>query len=323
MTKLIVSQLDALRGYVSREFYYVMAELIARHGWRQIETFRLWKGPGTIERTLVSEFGGVPRCILFWEGYEFLSAFAEEIYRLDCRKFILADDLHWWNEPMRNARSVGFALCDAVLSTCAYLWDEFYPEFCGTKRVVWIPHSASPDFMLRYNPSPSNSVFLGGAMTTHYPLRLKMKELHERGSYPIDYQPHPGYYRWHDYERDEGVGRAYAERINACRAGFADSLVYRYVVAKYFEIPATGALLLADDSVAGPLRELGFVEHEHYLPVSEENLEERIRYVLDESNHVEIDEMRSRGQALVRQRHKTSDRATQINEVCTASARGA
>jgi hypothetical protein len=318
MMKLIVSQLDALRGYVSREFYYVMTELIARHGWKQIETFRLWNGPGPIERTLVSEFGRLPQCILFWEGYELLSAFAEDIYRLDCRKFILADDLHWWDEPMRRTRSVGFALCDAVLSTCAYLWDRFYPEFCGTKKVVWVPHSASPDFMLRYNPTPSNCVFLGGAMTAHYPLRLKMKGLHERGSYPIDYQPHPGYQRWHDYEEDEGVGRAYAERINACRAGFTDSLVYHYVVAKYFEIPATGALLLADDSVAGPLRELGFIEHEHYVPVSEENLEERIRYVLDESNHVEIDEIRSRGQALVRQRHKTGDRAKQIDEVCAA-----
>ncbi|MDT7540195.1 MAG: hypothetical protein QOE33_99 [Acidobacteriota bacterium] len=312
-----MSHLEALRGYVSREFYYVMTELMARHGWRQIETLRLWNGPGTIERTLLSEFGELPQCILFWEGYELLSIFADDIYRLDCRKFIIADDLHWWDEQMRRRKSVGFALCDAVLSTYAYLWDEFYPEFCGTKRLVWVPHSASPDFMLRYNPDSANSIFLSGAMTAHYPLRLKMKGLHERGSYPITYHPHPGYYCRHDYEEDESVGCGYAQHINACRAGFTDSLIYKYLVAKYFEIPATGALLFADDSVRAPLTELGFIENEHYVPVSEENLEEKIRDVLDESNHVKLDEIRRKGQELVWERHKTSDRAKQIDKACT------
>jgi hypothetical protein len=88
------------------------------------------------------------------------------------------------------------------------------------------------------------------------------------------------------------------------------------VVAKYFEIPATGALLLADDAVSGPLRELGFVEYKHYLPVSQENLEERIQYVLDESNHEELDEIRRNGQQLVWERHKTTDRARQISQEC-------
>jgi hypothetical protein len=32
--KLIVSQLEALRTYVTREFYYIMSDLISTHGWR-------------------------------------------------------------------------------------------------------------------------------------------------------------------------------------------------------------------------------------------------------------------------------------------------
>jgi hypothetical protein len=89
------------------------------------------------------------------------------------------------------------------------------------------------------------------------------------------------------------------------------------VVAKYFEIPATGALLFADDAVSGPLRELGFEEYRHYLPVSKETLEDRIEYALDERNHNELDEIRRNGQELVWQRHKTVDRARQINEECS------
>ena len=144
-----------------------------------------------------------------------------------------------------------------------------------------------------------------------------MKVLQEHSSYSIAYHCHPGYYCGYDYEKNEDIGRGYAQKINRHRAGFTDSLIYKYVVAKYFEIPATGALLFADDAVSGPLRELGFMENRHYLSVSKENLEERIQYVLDGRNHEELDEIRRRGQKLVWERHKTSDRARQINEECS------
>lgn len=143
-----------------------------------------------------------------------------------------------------------------------------------------------------------------------------MKLLHEQGSYAIAFQEHPGYQRYYDYDRDEEVGRGYAGTINKYRAGFTDGHSQRYVVAKYFEIPATGALLFADDTVGRQLNELGFTENKHYLPVSPENLEERIQFVLDEMNHKELDEIRRRGQELVWERHKTSDRARQINQAC-------
>ncbi|MGH8535128.1 MAG: glycosyltransferase family protein [Gammaproteobacteria bacterium] len=315
--KLIVSHLEALKTYVSREFYYIMRDLISTHGWRHIEICKLWNGAGTIRDKLIDEFGELPGSILFWESYELLSACAIEIYRLDCHKFILADDLHWWDEQLRQRKLVGFALCDTILSTYGYIWARFYPEFSGTKKVVWIPHSASPDFMLPYNRCPENSILLSGAISRHYPLRQQMKALHAQGSHSIAYHGHPGYYTGYDYENDQNIGGGYAKTINRYRAAFTDSLTFNYVVAKYFEIPATGALLFADDAVSGPLRELGFMENRHYLSVSKETLEERIQYVLDERNHEELDEIRRRGQKLVWERHKTSDRARQINEGCS------
>lgn len=314
--KLIVSQLEGLRTYVSREFCYIMTDLITDYGWMQIDTHRLWNGTGPIRRTLTDEFGQLPETILFWEGYEFLHAHATEIYRLECDKFILTDDLHWWNEQIRQKKLVGFALCEMVLSTYGYVWDRFYPELRGAKKVVWVPHSASPDFLLRYNQHPENAILLSGAITDHYPLRQQMKVLHGQRRYSIAYHAHPGYDCEYDYERNEHVGRGYAEKLNKYRVGFTDALKYGYVVAKYFEIPATGALLLADAAVSEPLKKLGFIVNKHYLPVSIENLEERIRYVLDEANHEELDEIRRRGQELVWERHKTSDRAKQIDEIC-------
>ena len=318
--KLVVTHLEALSRYISREFYYIITDLITTYGWKQIDTYQLWTGPGTIKRTLVDEFGELPETILFWEGYDCLEAQRDDICSLDCNKYIFADDLHWWTDQMRPNRLVCFALFDTILATCAYVWDDFYPEFCGSKKLVWIPHSASPDFMVPYNPHAENSILMSGTISPSSPLRPRMKLLHEQGSYAIAYQDHPGYQRYYDYDKDEEVGRGYAEKINKYRVGFTDCHIQKYVVAKYFEIPATGALLFADNTVGRQLRELGFLENEHYLPVSEANLEERIQYVLNERNHEELDEIRRRGQELVWERHKTSDRARQIDEVCSKAS---
>jgi hypothetical protein len=314
--KLIISELEALKGYVSREFYYVMTELMASYNWKQIDTYELWRAPGNLKSKLLNNFGEVPEVILFWEGYEFVWAHARQIGRLDCKKFILADDLHCKTEKMRKKTLVSFGLCDTVLSTYGYVWYRFYPEFKSVKKVVWVPHSASPDFLLPYNHHPENAIFLSGAISRHYPLRRQLESLYEKGSYAIACHVHPGYHCQYDYKEDEDIGLGYARKINRYRAGFTDSLLYEYMVAKYFEIPATGALLFADDAVAGPLQRLGFKKNEHYLPVSKDNLEARIQYVLGESNHDELDEIRRRGQALVWEKHKTSDRARQIDEVC-------
>lgn len=315
--KLIVSELEALRTYVSREFYHVMTDLITHFNWRQVEMRELWNAPGNMRDTLLDLYHELPEIILFWEGYELLTTRALEVQRLPCRKAILADDLHWWDAEMRTKKVVGFAMCETVLSTVGYLWNRLYPEFAGTKKVVWVPHSASPDFMIPYNPHPENSIFVSGAAGIYYPLREQLKALQAKDSYSLVFHPHPGYYTGYDYENDEAIGRGFARKINQYRAAFTDSSIFNYVVAKYFEIPATGSLLLAGDAVKDQLAQLGFVENEHYLPVSAENLEERVAFVLDVKNHDEVDQIRSRAQQLVWERHKTIDRARQIDAACT------
>ena len=68
--KLVVSRLEALRTYVTREFYYIMRDLISTHGWRHIESVKLFASPGTIHDNLVGEFGELPESIIFWEDHD-------------------------------------------------------------------------------------------------------------------------------------------------------------------------------------------------------------------------------------------------------------
>ena len=216
--KLIVSQLKALRRYVSREFHYVMTDLIRQFGWRQIEPHRIWQGHGSIKNKLLKEFGELPEIILFWEEYSLLNAHAPEIVQLKCRKCIFYDDLHWWRDEMRTSKLAGFAMCDMVISTYAYLWTDFYPELSHA-RVTWVPHGASPDFMVAFNEWPENSIFLSGGINEYYPMRQQMKELAQQRLCSIVYQSHPGYHCSHDYDHSENIGKGFAKKINRYRAG--------------------------------------------------------------------------------------------------------
>ena len=315
--KLLISELEFLRTYVSREFYHVMTDLITHFNWRHVETQKLLNASGPMRERILNHCHELPETIVFWEAYHLLDPNAREFYMLPCRKVIWIDDLHWWSPRMRTGKAVAFALCDMVISTVGYLWNKLYPEFAGTKKVVWVPHSASPDFIVPYNGNAENAIFVSGAAGNYYPLRNQVRALGLKKTYSIVNQDHPGYDNGFDYDRNQAVGSAYARRINRYRAAFTDSTIHKYVLAKYFEIPATGALLVADDAVSGPLRQLGFIENQHYVPVSESNLEEKIAFVLDERNHDQLDQIRKRGQELVWERHKSIDRARQIDAACT------
>jgi len=313
--KLVICALEARGKYVSRELWFVVRELITRYGWKHLEPHMLTRRPGPLRENIVSAVGEVPECILFWEEYDLVVDYVKQIYDLNCRRFFFADDLHWWTRRMRLQRIAVFTISDAILCCYADAFRELYPELWN-KTVRSVPHSASPDFIVKFNERPANAILLSGAVGRHYPLRQQLKQLAEQGGLPIVYQPHPGYHCGYDYHADERVGVSYARTINQYRAGFTDSCAYKYVVAKYFEIPATGALLVADDVVREPLRGMGLVDGEHYIGVSSRTLTEAIDYALDEKNRSAIDRIRNNGQRLVWERHKTSDRARLIDLHC-------
>ena len=317
---LIISELIARSSYVSREFAYIVRDLIENYGWRHIETYDLLRDPRSLRSLLLNKFGELPETILFLEGYDLLSAREKEINGLDCHKCILCDDLHCWSLGMKQEKIKAFSMCDTILSTYGYIFDYYYPEFSNTNPVAWIPHSASPDFMVDYNKNPENAIFLSGAVSDHYPLRQQMMDLFNNEASRIVYHRHPGYHCHYDYENNTNIGRGYAKTINKYRGAFTDSSKYKYVVAKYFEILATGSLLVADSTVSNALKEIGLIEEVHYVPVSIEDLKDKIEYVLDENNHESLDEIRKKGQEQVWEKHKTSDRARLINNICIGAS---
>lgn len=313
--KLVLARFQALDHYVSSEFAAVLRELVEVFGWRLAE-FSVLRG--SLPEALLDAVGEVPEVLLFWEGYDFIVRHAHAIRSLGCRTAVFADDLHWLSDSEHYAKLAAFLLCDLVLATTADRLPAYFPEVHQLARVVWVPHAASPEFLLPWNSGAQNALLLSGAIQREYPMRQALKALCDEGRYPIVHLPHPGYHCGYDHGSDPRVGAGYARTLHRYRAAFTDGGQQRYIVAKCFEIPGTGALLLADRDLAPSLARLGFLDGEHYTSTSIEDFEDRIQDVLNPSRHEEFDVMRKNAHVLIRDRHTTSHRARLIDESCRA-----
>lgn len=314
----MISEL-AVRGRdVTREAYHIMRELIDRYGWTHIETHDLASQPHSLQDRIRERCGAPPDVVLFWEGYHLVTSAFLQRFRAGIRVIVFCEDLHWFHLEMQFTKMVALTAADVILATYAPVFEQFFPSVAAAKRVVWVPHAASPEFMLPLNESAENVIFLSGKINDYYPLRQRLKALADDTELHIVEHPHPGYQCNYDHETSGVVGAGYARRINASRAAFTDASKFNYLLAKFFEIPATGSLLLGDTAVEKELSQLGFRQRVHYIPVSDATLESELKHILDARNHAELDEVRRRGQQLIWARHKTSDRAKLIDEVCTA-----
>ena len=310
MIKLAIGPFHALGRYVSREFWWTFCSL-REHGWRLLETNDLpWVG-AHIEPLLQLRAGGWPDVVLFWESYPQLARWADALQERGTRVYVMTDDLHHPRDGMGESLRVA----DGILSTYAPRLRTYWPH-ADPSRVIWVPHAAGPDFLLPIEERPHPVVFVSGAMNHAYPLRLAMRDLALRRPELARLHEHPGYQCNYDYTHDERVGEGYAAAMHECLAAFTDALVHHYVVAKHFEIPATGALLLADRAVAPQLEQLGFLDGQHYVSVTADDLESVVARVLHPRNAKEIHAIRRRGHALVHDRHTTAHRVQQIDAVC-------
>lgn len=311
MRKLVYAPFWALRRYVSRELWMTFLELEQAHGWRRNEATHLTSDPAALPDVLRRRFGGVPEVVLFWESYPDVVRHHDALAAAGARVYVMTDDLH----PRHSGMAEALRRADGVLTPYAPQFGAFFPDV-DPSRVAWVPHSAGPDFLLPVNDRPRPVVFVSGAMGRVYPLRRSMRDLALRRPELAHVYEHPGYSCTFDYRSDVRVGRPFAESMSACLAAFTDASTYGYLVAKHFEIPATGALLLAERAVAPQLERLGFIDGAHYVSASADDLEAVVERVLHPRNAPEIDAIRRKGHALTHACHTAAHRAAQINDVC-------
>lgn len=198
---------------------------------------------------------------------------------------------------------------DKILCSYDYAFKKLWPKYVN--KYEFFPQFFSPysDFKkLEINQHPINKCLLSGAMGNfYYPLRTHiLNHIHKA---PISYLPHPGYTR--KEHPGAKIGYEFVKEIHNHACAIATSSNLNYVVVKYFEIPATGCLLLANQTP--DLIKLGFKNGIHYIEIDRKNCLDKIKYVVEHPK--EFEKIRQAGRELVLEHHSEINRFNKLKEI--------
>lgn len=230
------------------------------------------------------------------------------------KKSIFVDDFH----KNSNLKINYYENFDIIFTT-------YYGPFCkkynkiSRDKIIWCPHGYTRDYVLNFNKNPINKILLSGMIDRKkviYPTRYKMKKMYEgKMKDKITYIKHPGYRKFNYKAINKPIGIKYSISLNSHISCFTCCSKYGYILSKYFEIPATGSLLMAIDPPDDKLEKLGFIDNIHYISCTHDNLEDKIRWILDEKNRRIINNIRINGMRFVRKSHSIRNRAELINNI--------
>jgi len=211
-----------------------------------------------------------------------------------------------------------FDRANAVLCTYGAYMKTNFPEYAGKWRffpLYFAPHDRYAQLPLR-DGQERKCLFVGHVNPHLYPLRAELMRLLATPGRLADVVVRGIHPRWGDpvkVPQAEGplLNESYARRLNDFACSIATASVYRYGLAKYFEIPAAGCLLLAErtaDAYAAGLR-----AHRHYIPISQTNLAKQILRCASAPELYR--ETRDEGTAYVRENHSLRNRMTELTEI--------
>lgn len=272
--------------------YRIPCNQFEKNGWKTASIMQL---PKLTLSNIEALVGSKPSTILIWLCGSYVSknyAFLRRVkkYNLDIKLYWYIDDLHN-NTKMRIELMQYF---DLMLNSYAYCFGMFYDNAIKT---YWFPHYVNEQLLedISYNANPEPKILLSGQITESvYPARHKALCL-SKNNENIYYLAHPGY---NNQNRHQYCGKKYYTLINSYLAAFTCCAKddRPYIVSKFFEIIASGSLLIAYDvNVKYELKQLGFIENVNYISCDLDNMQEVFEYVLNPNNREKIDTIRSNG----------------------------
>ncbi len=292
---LIVCPYNFLYKYVAKENYNLVNFLL-NHNFKLLdienhqftESFKSLCDKNNIN---VSDI----KLVLFFEIY--YNFVANECNKYNFKKLYVVGDLH---NPKRIQN--GSYNCDILFANYDYLLHN-YLDLNKIKKHVFLPHSAISDFYdVSFNYNPINKILVSGALNKDvYPMRDYLLSLKNKN---IDYFKHPGY-----RSQTENC-KYYASELNKYICCFTDC-AKDYLLLKFFEIPATGTLLLCEvnDVIKPILIDMGFIDMVNCIFCIKDNILDKINFILDVNNIELINKIRYNGYTLIKDKHKVEDRA--------------
>ena len=320
MKKLLIANYEnKWKGDILREMYYLIRCFVDVHGFLLVDMSHFdinsnmehaYKSADVMDYEVES--------ILVIENHDdiLVHHIFSDIYNVNKKLYLFADDIHK-NENMKNVNY--YDNFDGIFVTYREPFLKRYPRIISEK-VYWIPHGFTDDHSLEFNKKPILKLLISGKNGAMYPFRRKMIRMAATTKDKIACISHPSYKQF-DYDNLESVkiGSNYGAVLNKYLCCFTDCSTLNYILAKYFEIPASGALLLAEDNAYGDLEKLGYSDGVNYIKCSQEDIMEKLDWILDPANRAEVDKIRKAGQVHVHEHHHITMRAGQMANIISGS----
>lgn len=307
-------------GYILSEWFDILTIIESKGAKVHPGGASSWED---LEAGLIAGFGRLPDAIIMVEQYHLIDEWGpRKSEALRAMKVVtLNDDLHFHAPLARAQKLASFRASDLPLLTYPFTLPIIYPELVSLKT-TWIPHSAGRHFdEVEFNTEPIKKVLLAGSTgVEYYPYRYMIVTKYVRGDDRFTVIKHPGYsadFSEADTLEDSKAtvkvnpitqadfkaasnenagtkitGRRFASTLNSYLACITCGSKLLYTVAKIFEIPASGCLLLLNHDMSPQVLALGFEHGVHYLAYTVDTLDEIVDWVLDEKNKVEVNEIR-------------------------------
>ena len=311
--------------FVSDELYHIWKELEDVHGWKEVADVKAqnrdWLMHDNINSYYNRYFNQIPDLILFVGSYEKLKLHSDSPdWRLIRHRWLYLDDVHFfgYNDSMRKKHAI--MAVDHIIAPSSYKIDLEYPmanssdprQWYSYHR-TWFPHSASVSFLVKYNRNPIRKILLCGVVGGFYPYRESILEMYKKMSSDnpnntLDYHEHPGYEPLNKATRSR-ARKGFARTINRYFAAVTDNSIKNYIVAKIFEIPAAGALLLLNSEAIPVLARLNWFENVHYVAYNKTNMRSVFSDVLSERSLDKYEKIRWTGHQAALEFHTSPRRA--------------
>lgn len=244
-------------------------------------------------------FGNIPTCIISFSGVGSFNKYYKIICKVTKLIFIV-DDIHH-GKSIRNPRIPVISNSHMIFATYAYQFTKW--GLPCPKTLHFFPHSAR--WLCDYNPDPINKILISGRISDIYPDReyaadkaLENPNLFDILKCNINYR-----------SSGEGIcGKNFYDYLNKYICCFVDT-ARDYILAKIFEICASGSLLLcADTNIIHIMKQIGFENNINYISCSRDNFMDRVNWILHENNREQVDIIRTNGHELIKNQHMWNNR---------------
>jgi hypothetical protein len=233
------------------------------------------------------------------------------LHLISSYKILKIDDLVSYDKKFDELLGFFVRRADMIIVPYAYTLSAHYDH----ENVVWVPYSSAIEgcknyYEIGFNDTPRSKVLVSGSVASDRPFREHVANLNDDH---IERLPHPGYNDHYDEDSPEFVPTKYFKKLTEYLCCFTDAHAFRYLHLKNFEIASVGSLLLADDAIQSEMNALGFVDYETCVFSNQQNILEKIAWIVDDRNRATVDKIRLAGMRLARERHLTRHRASQLH----------